>query len=47
MKNDFLNAGIVREPEGRVYTTQDGGRFTGEHEELLQAENLCGGAPRD
>ena len=47
LKNDFLNAGIVREPEGRVYTTQDGARFTGEHEELLQAENLCGGAPLD
>ena len=47
LKNDFLNAGIVREPAGRVYTTQDGGRFTSEHEELLRTENLCGGGLPD
>ena len=51
LKNDFLNTEIVREPEGRVYTTHHGGRrithFTDEHEELLRTENLCGDVPPD
>ena len=51
LKNDFLNAEIIREPEGKVYTTHHGGRritrFTNEHEELLRTENLCGDVPPD
>ena len=51
LKNDFLNAEIIREPGGKVYTTQHGGRhitrFTDEHEELLRTENLCGDVPPD
>ena len=49
LKNDFLNAAIIREPGGKVYTTQHGGRhvtrFTDEHEELLRTEDLCGDVP--
>ena len=45
LKNDFLNAEIIQEPGGKVYTTQRGRRhvtyFTNEHEELLRTENLC------
>ena len=51
LKNDFLNAEIIRKPEGRVYTTHHRGRrithFTDEHEELLRTENLCGDVPPD
>ena len=51
LKNDFLNTEIIRDTRGKVYTTQRGKqrnvRFTDEHEKLLQAENLCGGAPLD
>lgn len=51
LKNDFLNAAIIREPGGKVYTTQRGRRhvthFTNEHEELLRTENLCGDVPPD
>ena len=51
LKNDFLNAEIIREPGGKVYTTQHGKRhithFTDEHEELLRTENLCGDVPPD
>ena len=49
LKNDFLNAEIIREPGGKVYTTQREGRhvtrFTAEHEKLLRTENLCGDVP--
>ena len=45
LKNDFLNARIIQEPGGKVYTTQQGRRhvtqFTNEHEALLRTENLC------
>ena len=51
LKNDFLNVGIIQEPEGKVYTTQHGkkhcGDYTAEHKELLQTENLCGGVRPD
>ena len=51
LKNDFLNAEIIQEPEGKIYTTQDGkkhcGNYTAEHRELLQTEDLCGGVRPD
>lgn len=44
LNDDFSDSGIIRRPRGRVYTTLESGSFTSEHQELLEAKNLCGGA---
>lgn len=44
LNDDFSNPGIIRRPRGRVYTTLESESFTPEHQELLEAKNLCGGA---
>lgn len=41
---DFSNPGVIRRPRGRVCTTLESGSFRPEHQELLEAKNLCGGA---
>ena len=45
LKVDFLNAEVIRKPQGKVYTTRRGRKyskdFTDEHKDLLQTENLC------
>ena len=44
LKDDFRNPDIISDPEGKVYTTQEGKEFGVEHRELLEAGNLCGEA---
>ena len=46
LKRDFRNSKIIRDPVGRVYTTQEGKDFTLTHRELLEKENLCSGGQR-
>ena len=45
LRNDFRNSDVISGPDGRVYTTRGDveRRFTAEHRELLESENLCRG----
>ena len=41
LQRDFENPAVVPGLTGRIYTSRPDGRFTAEHQELLQAEDLC------
>ena len=41
LQRDFENPAVVPGLTGRIYTTRPDGRFTPEHRDLLEAENLC------
>ena len=45
LRNDFKNPDVISGPDGSVYTTRGNveRRFTAEHRELLESDNLCGG----
>ena len=45
LQRDFTNRQVVSGVEGRIYTSRPtAGRFTDDHQVLLQTPNLCGGA---
>ncbi len=46
LKDDFSNSDIIRGPSGKVYTTRESKNFTSEHQQLLEAKNLCTGFRR-
>lgn len=42
LQRDFTNPAVIHGVAGRVYTTRPvDGRFTNEHRELLEADDLC------
>ena len=42
LTHDFENAEIVRNPGGEVFSTRESNAFTTRHNDLLNAETLCG-----
>ena len=44
LQRDFTNRQVISGVEGRIYTSRPtAGRFTDDHQALLQTPNLCGG----
>lgn len=44
LQRDFTDRQLISGVEGRIYTSRPtAGRFTDDHQALLQAPNLCGG----
>ena len=44
LQHDFTNRQVISGVEGRIYTSRPtAGRFTDDHQALLQTPNLCGG----
>ena len=43
LQRDFINRQVIPGVEGRIYTSRPDGRFTDDHQALLQTPNLCGG----
>lgn len=41
LHHDFKNQHLIKAPRGKIYSTNDGGKITREHQRLLSNRKLC------